>query len=476
MSISPEHLIWLASSAIAIAVLLILIWLVARLGSRLGDLQNRFQSLQINDERLERGMREEMADNRREASAATAQNRDELNRAIERLSQTLSGQNDHLRKLLDDKLTQAQQDARSGRTEQAESLKGFGELLTGQLHQLMQRNTEGMDTLRQAIETRLAAIQTDNSQKLEQMRQTVDEKLHNTLEQRLGESFKRVSEQLERVHAGLGEMQTLASGVGDLKKVLSNVKVRGTWGEVQLDNLLEQILSAGQYEKNVATRPNSAERVEFAIKLPGRDEAGSIVWLPIDAKFPLEDYQKLLEAQELGDLPAMEDAGRAMENRVRAEAKTIRDKYIEVPHTTDFALLFLPIEGLYAEVIRRPGLFDTLQRDYRVTLTGPTTLTAILNSLQMGFRTLAIEQRSSEVWQVLGAVKTEFGKFGDVLAKTKKKLDEASRTIEQAEVRTRAIDRSLRKVESLPIVQSLGLLEDLTEDATLLVDPTDLAP
>ena len=476
MPISPEHLIWLAASAIALTALLILIWLVARLGSRLNDLQNRFQSLQSNDERLERGMREEMADNRREVSASLAQNRDELNQAIERLSHTLSSQSDHLRKLLDDKLTQAQQDARAGRTEQAVSLKGFGELLTGQLHQLMQRNTEGMDTLRQAIETRLAAIQTDNSQKLEQMRQTVDEKLHNTLEQRLGESFKRVSEQLERVHAGLGEMQTLASGVGDLKKVLSNVKVRGTWGEVQLDNLLEQILSAGQYEKNVATRPNSAERVEFAIKLPGRDEAGSVVWLPIDAKFPLEDYQKLLEAQELGDLAAMEDAGRAMENRVRAEAKTIRDKYIEVPHTTDFALLFLPIEGLYAEVIRRPGLFDTLQRDYRVTLTGPTTLTAILNSLQMGFRTLAIEQRSSEVWQVLGAVKTEFGKFGDVLAKTKKKLDEASRTIEQAEVRTRAIDRSLRKVESLPPVQSHGLLEDLTEDATLLVDPPDLAP
>jgi DNA recombination protein RmuC len=408
-------------------------------------------------------------------SASLAQNRDELNRAIERLSLTLSGQSDHLRQLLDDKLTQAQQDARTGRVDQAESLKGFGELLSGHLHQFMQRNMEGMDTLRQAIETRLAAIQTDNSQKLEQMRQTVDEKLHNTLEQRLGESFKRVSEQLERVHAGLGEMQTLASGVGDLKKVLSNVKVRGTWGEVQLDNLLEQILSAGQYEKNVATRPNSSERVEFAIKLPGRDEAGNIVWLPIDAKFPLEDYQKLLEAQELGDLAAMEDAGRAMENRVRAEAKTIRDKYIEVPHTTDFALLFLPIEGLYAEVIRRPGLFDTLQRDYRVTLTGPTTLTAILNSLQMGFRTLAIEQRSSDVWQVLGAVKTEFGKFGDILAKTKRKLDEASRTIEQAEVRTRAIDRSLRKVESLPPVQSRGLLEDFTEDATLLVDPPDIS-
>ena len=476
MTLSLDQWLQLGTGALLLILLLALVWQSIRLSSRMAELQRRVDQLQGNDERLDRSLREEMADNRREVANALGQSRDELNRSIERLSLNLNGQSDHLRQLLDDKLTQAQQDARAGRTEQAGSLKGFGELLTGQLHQLMQRNTEGMDTLRHAIESRLAAIQTDNSQKLEQMRQTVDEKLHNTLEQRLGESFQRVSEQLERVHAGLGEMQTLASGVGDLKKVLSNVKVRGTWGEVQLDNLLEQILSAGQYEKNVATRPNSAERVEFAIKLPGRDEAGSIVWLPIDAKFPLEDYQKLLEAQELGDLAAMEDAGRAMENRVRAEARTIRDKYIEVPHTTDFALLFLPIEGLYAEVIRRPGLFDSLQRDYRVTLTGPTTLTAILNSLQMGFRTLAIEQRSSEVWKVLGAVKSEFGKFGDILAKTRKKLDEASRTIEQAEVRTRAIDRSLRKVESLPPVQSRGLLEDLTEDATLLVDPPDEGP
>jgi DNA recombination protein RmuC len=475
VTLSLDQWLQLGAGALLLILLLTLVWQSIRLSSRMAELQRRVDQLQGNDERLDRSLREEMADNRREVANALGQSRDELNRSIERLSLNLNGQSDHLRQLLDDKLTQAQQDARAGRTEQAGSLQGFGELLTGQLHQLMQRNTEGMDTLRHAIESRLAAIQTDNSQKLEQMRQTVDEKLHNTLEQRLGESFQRVSEQLERVHAGLGEMQTLASGVGDLKKVLSNVKVRGTWGEVQLDNLLEQILSAGQYEKNVATRPNSAERVEFAIKLPGRDEAGSVVWLPIDAKFPLEDYQKLLEAQELGDLAAMEDAGRAMENRVRAEARTIRDKYIEVPHTTDFALLFLPIEGLYAEVIRRPGLFDSLQRDYRVTLTGPTTLTAILNSLQMGFRTLAIEQRSSEVWKVLGAVKSEFGKFGDILAKTRKKLDEASRTIEQAEVRTRAIDRSLRKVESLPPVQSRGLLEDLTEDATLLVDPPDVA-
>lgn len=472
---------------------LALLAVMARLSRRLGSAEFRLDTLLAQGERLERGLRDEMAGNRREIGDLLRQNREELHAAIDRLSdglalqlgesrrvldeqlgevQTMQQQSsESLRQQVDDKLAQAQRDAREGRTEQGESLQRFGELLTTQLHQLMQRNTEGMDTLRHAIENRLAAIQTDNSQKLEQMRQTVDEKLHNTLEQRLGESFQRVTEQLERVHAGLGEMQTLASGVGDLKKVLTNVKVRGTWGEVQLDNLLEQILSRGQYEKNVATRLNSAERVEFAIRLPGRDGTEGGVWLPIDAKFPLEDYQKLLDAQERGDVAAMEDAGRALENRVRAEAKSIRDKYIEPPRTTDFALLFLPIEGLYAEVIRRPGLFDCLQRDYRVTLTGPTTLTAILNSLQMGFRTLAIEQRSSEVWQVLGAVKTEFGKFGDVLAKTRKKLDEASRTIEQAEVRTRAIDRSLRKAEALPHPQSRVFLEDLAEDMTPPADP-----
>jgi len=444
-----------------------LLWLMLRLSGRVTEIRNRFETLQGNDERLERGMREELALNRREVAASLGETREELNRAIERLSAALSGQGERLRQRVEDTLNQAQQDARAGRTEQGESLRAFGEQLTGQLHLLMQRNTEGMDTLRQTLESRLTAIQSDNSQKLERMRQTVDEKLHSTLEQRLGESFQRVSEQLERVHAGLGEMQSLASGVGDLKKVLSNVKVRGTWGEVQLDNLLEQILSPGQYDRNVATRPGSAERVEFAIRLPGRDRADTSVWLPIDAKFPLEDYQRLLDAQERVDLAALEDAGRSLENRVRAEAKTIRDKYLEPPHTTDFALLFLPIEGLYAEVIRRPGLFDAIQRDYRVTLTGPTTLTAILNSLQMGFRTLAIEQRSSEVWQVLGAVKTEFGKFGDVLAKTKKKLEEATRTIDQAEVRTRAIDRKLRGVEALPAGQARLLLED----SALAADP-----
>ncbi|WP_026603622.1 DNA recombination protein RmuC [Methylomonas sp. 11b] len=271
-------------------------------------------------------------------------------------------------KILDERLISAQQDARQGRTEQAESLKNFGELLTGQLHQLTQRNTQSLETLRETVETKLSSIQVDNNQKLEQMRQTVDEKLHNTLEQRLGESFKQVSDRLEQVHNGLGEMRTLASGVGDLKKVLTNVKVRGTWGEVQLDTLLDQILSADQYAKNVSTRPNSSERVEFAIKLPGRDMTDDVVWLPIDAKFPLEDYQRLVEAHELADLVAMEEASKALEIRIKAEAKTIRDKYLEPPHTTDFGLLFLPIEGLYAEVIRRPGLSDFLQREYRVTV------------------------------------------------------------------------------------------------------------
>jgi DNA recombination protein RmuC len=312
--------------------------------------------------------------------------------------------------------------------------------------------------LRTALNERLAAIQADNTAKLEEMRRTVDEKLHNTLEQRLGESFKLVSERLEHVHKGLGEMQTLAAGVGDLKKVLTNVKVRGTWGEVQLEQLLEQMLTADQYAKNVATRPGSREVVEFAIRLPGREEGAGPIWLPIDAKFPLEDYQRLVEAQETGDLAGLEQAGKALETRIKLEAKQLRDKYLEPPHTTDFGLLFLPIEGLYAEVIRRPGLSDQLQRDYRVTVTGPTTLAALLNSLQMGFRTLAIEKRSSEVWKVLGAVKTEFGKFGGILEKTKKKLDEARNTIDDAERRTRVMSRKLTQVEELPAAESQALL------------------
>jgi DNA recombination protein RmuC len=362
-----------------------------------------------------------------------------------------------------------QQQSQQAREEQGATLKRFGDTLTLQLVQLTEANDRRFAEVRATIEQRLKDIEANNATKLEEMRRTVDEKLHATLEQRLGESFKQVSDRLEQVHRGLGEMQTLAAGVGDLKKVLTNVKTRGTWGEVQLEALLEQLLTADQYAKNVATIPKSNDRVEFAIKLPGRQDSGDgvavPVWLPIDAKFPREDYERLIEAQERVDPVAVEEASRALEARIRAEARTIAEKYVSPPHTTDFALLFLPTEGLYAEILRRPGLTDLLQRDYRVTIAGPTTLTALLNSLQMGFRTLAIEKRSSEVWQVLGAVKTEFGKFGDVLAKTKSQLETVTRSIEQAEVRTRAMNRKLRDVEALPGEQAIGLLGDTLSGA-----------
>jgi DNA recombination protein RmuC len=353
--------------------------------------------------------------------------------------------------------------AQQARDEQGVTLKRFGDTLTQQLVQMTEANDRRFAEVRATVEQRLKDIEANNATKLDEMRRTVDEKLHATLEQRLGESFKLVSERLEQVHRGLGEMQTLAAGVGDLKKVLANVKTRGTWGEVQLEALLEQMLTADQYAKNVATKPKSAERVEFAIRLPGKSSAegaGEPVWLPIDAKFPREDYERLIDAQERADPVAVEEASRALEARIRGEARTIAEKYVAPPHTTDFALLFLPTEGLYAEVLRRPGLTDLLQRDYRVTVAGPTTLTALLNSLQMGFRTLAIEKRSSEVWQVLGAVKTEFGQFGDVLAKTKAQLETVTRSIEKAEVRTRAMNRKLRDVEALPGEEARELLGD----------------
>ncbi|MDY0742881.1 DNA recombination protein RmuC [Paucibacter sp. R3-3] len=311
--------------------------------------------------------------------------------------------------------------------------------------------------LSESVEQRLGAIQQANEAKLEQMRATVDEKLHATLEQRLGESFKQVADRLEQVHKGLGEMQNLARDVGSLNRVLTNVKTRGVFGEVQLAALLEQVFTREQYAANVATIPGSSERVEFAISLPGQRDDGLPLWLPIDAKFPREDYERLLDAQERADATGVEASARAIEARLRLEARTIREKYVAPPHTTDFGILFLPTEGLYAEALRRPGLVEALQREHKVMLVGPTTLLATLTSLQMGFRTLALEKRSSEVWEVLGAVKTEFGKFGEVLAKTKKKLEEASNTIDAAEVRTRAMSRRLKNVESLP--EELALLK-----------------
>lgn len=431
-------------------------------------------------------LREEFDRSRSETQATAKELRGELSDSVARMSQQVSGQMtqiatvqnnqidafsrqlvelttanerrlQELRETVDKKLGEAKEDARQGREESAGTLKRFSESLNQQLGVVQEASDKRLTEMRQMVEARLEAIQKDNGEKLEKMRQTVDEKLHATLEQRLGESFKLVSDRLEQVHKGLGEMQNLASGVGDLKRVLTNVKTRGTWGEVQLETLLDQILTKEQYEKNVATRPGSSERVEFAIRFPGR-EGQEQVWLPIDSKFPVEDYDRLLAAQDRADPLGMEEASKAIETRLKLEAKTIRDKYIDPPHTTDFALLFLPTEGLYAEALRRPGLSDTLQRDFRVTIAGPTTLTALLNSLQMGFRTLAIEKRSSEVWLVLGAVKTEFGKFGEVLARTKAQLETVTRSIESAETRSRQMERKLKNVESLPEVQAQGLL------------------
>jgi DNA recombination protein RmuC len=315
---------------------------------------------------------------------------------------------------------------------------------------LTEKSEKAQESLRLTVEGRLDAIRQDNALKLDEMRQTVDEKLQGTLEQRLGASFKLVSDQLEQVFRGIGEMQSLATGVGDLKKMLSNVKMRGAWGEASLGNLLDQVLTVDQYERNVEVKPGSGKHVEYAIKLPGGEDGGAPLWLPIDAKFPQEDYERLVNASELGDVDAVEAASKAVEMRIRSSAKDICEKYVHPPHSTDFAVLFLPTEGLFAEIIRRPGLVDDLQRECRIVVTGPTTLMALLNSLRMGFRTLAIQKRSSEVWQVLAAVKTEFGKYGEILDKVQQKLHEASNTIDKVSVRRRAIDRRL------PFVSALG--------------------
>ncbi|RZA33439.1 MAG: DNA recombination protein RmuC [Lysobacteraceae bacterium] len=351
---------------------------------------------------------------------------------------------------LDGMRQQMQLHSASGREEQARALKRFADTLQLTLSNLTESNAQRMLEVRGTLETKIRDLQADNAKRLEEMRQTVDEKLHATLETRLTESFRQVSERLEKVHQGLGEMQQLAIGVGDLKRVLTNVKTRGTWGEVQLEMLLEQVLTVDQYAKNVETIPGTGARVEFAIKLPGVVDGGPPLWLPIDAKFPKEQYERLLEAAETADADGVARFGAELERAVRGEAKTICEKYVSPPQTTDFAILFLPTEGLYAEVMRRPGLADDLQRSLRVTIAGPSTLSALLNSLQMGFRTLALEKRSSEVWQVLGAVKTEFTKFGDVLAATKATLEKAAKNIESAEVRSRQMARKLKSVEALP--------------------------
>lgn len=401
-------------------------------------------------------------------SVATLQNGkiDGFAQQLTKLSETNAQQLDSMRLTM-------QQQAQSDREEQAASLKRFGDLLNQSLSALTESNAQRMTEIRGTLEAKIKDLQQDNSTRLEEMRKTVDEKLHATLEQRLGESFKLVSDRLEKVHQGLGEMQQLAVGVGDLKRVLTNVKTRGTWGEVQLAMLLEQMLTADQYAANVETIPGSNARVEFAIKLPGADDNGQPVWMPIDAKFPKEQYERLVEASEVSDADGVIAAGKELEREIKKEAKTIAEKYLSPPLTTDFAIMFLPTEGLYAEVMRRPGLSDELQRTYRISVAGPSTLAALLNSLQMGFRTLALEKRSSEVWSVLGAVKTEFGKFGEVLAATKMTLERAAKNIEKAETRTRQMTRKLKSVEALPNEQAQKLLGTDDADTDTEVDAVE---
>jgi len=409
------------------------------------ELRTRLEVLAAQQADLERDLRQELSLARQEQGAAAQVARSELAAGLGQFGQTMTQQ-------------------LSGMSAaQSEHLKQFGDRLAT----LTQSNEQRLEAVRSSVNQNLEALRADNATKLEQMRATVDEKLQATLEQRLGQTFKQVSDRLDQVHKGLGEMQTLAAGVGDLKKVLTNVKSRGGWGEVQLGTLLAEMLSSGQYEQNVATRPGSRERVEFAVKFPGRGEDGAPCWLPIDAKFPLEDYQRLQDAIERADVAAVETSRKALEAFFKAEARSIREKYVEPPHTTDFAVLFVPTEGLYAEAVSRPGLADALQRDHRVMLAGPMNLAAMLNSLQLGFRTLAIEKRSTEVWRVLGAVKTEFGKFGELLAKTKDRLDQVGRTLDDASRKSTTIARKLRDVEALPEAEADRLL---TGDAGAVID------
>ncbi len=414
-----------------IAVLLFL--LLGRSKKENDRLREALRDLTEEQEETWRRIRDEIAKNREETASGAREARFELRGSLKETADSL------LQRLAENAGMQKDQ------------LDSFARIL-GEMTRL---NQEKLESMRKTVEDRIQGLQEDNSRKLEQMRQTVDEKLQTSLEKRLGESFRQVSDRLEQVYRGLGEMQTLAVGVGDLKKVLTNVKTRGTWGEVRLAGILEDILTPEQYGVNVATKKGSNERVEFAVKLPGRDaNREEVVYLPIDSKFPQEDYQRLLDAQEQADKAAVDSHLKSLENRIKQEARWIRDKYIDPPYTTDFGILFLPVEGLYAEVLRLPGLCDTLQREYRIVICGPTTLSALLNSLQIGFRTLAIEKRSSEVWRVLGGVKNEFAKFGEVLTRTKKKLQEAANTIDQAEVRTRAIERQLKDVQELPPAES----------------------
>ena len=452
-ALTPAVVIWLFIGLAAINIV-ILVWFAVRRGDKHATeatVQSKVELLGAvftTSERLERELRREITESSRGG-------RQELTQSFSAFQQAVvlqSGEAFRTQNTQIDALTvQSSQQL-------AALQKTLADTLTTQLQGLSESNARRMNEVRETMEKQLSQLQTTNSAKLDEMRATVDEKLQTTLQARLGESFKQVADRLEQVHKGLGEMQTLAQGVGDLKHLLTNVKTRGIFGEAQLASLLEQVFTVDQYGAQIATKPGSKNVVDFAVKLPGRSVDGEPLWLPIDAKFPNEDYERLLEAQANADVLGAEAAGKALEMRIRLEAKSISEKYIEPPYTTDFAILFLPTEGLYAEVLRRPGLMESLQREHRITLAGPTTLLAMLSSLQMGFRTLALEKRSSEVWQVLGAVKTEFGKFGGMLDKARSQTETVLKTLTDADVRTRAMSRALKKVEALPETQAQALL------------------
>lgn len=392
--------------------------------------------------------------------AQDAQLRDEFARNRKETAELAQAQREELRNNLAAFEKHLDEDAKA----QQDALRQQFDDLLKQLHNQGKTSLEAVKDVRETIEKQLKEIREDNGKRLEEMRKTVDEKLQDTLEKRLGESFKQVSERLEQVHKGLGEMQSIASGVGDLKKVLTNVKTKGILGEYQLANIIEQLLPREQYEENVATRPGSSERVEFAVRMPGNSD-DDVVWLPIDSKFPLNGYEELLNAREAGDLDAIASAEKALTATLEKFAKDISEKYVEAPHTTDFGVMFLPIESLYAEVLRHPGVFETLQRKYRITVTGPTTMSALLNSLQMGFRTLAVTKRSSEVWKILEAVKTEFGKFSNQLEKVDKQLSTAKKSLEDLRsTRTNVMQRRLKDVGTLDTRESESLL-DISADS-----------
>ncbi len=498
----PVWLAWLALGLLLLNAVLLLVLLLRR--PRPLDAASP-EDVRQHAERLERELRQEFGtsarEGRQELAHALATFQDavvrqgaEANRTQNAQVDALAAQLTHLRGALGEQLStmrgtlgdtlvaqlqalglsMTQQAQETTRTQNAQidafaqqlaHLRGsLSETLTQQMQALSEANARRLQEVRATLEQQLTQLQAANSARLDEMRRTVDEKLQSTLEQRLGESFKQVADRLEQVHKGLGEMQTLAQGVGDLKHLLSNVKNRGTFGEAQLGALLEHVFAPDQYAAQVATRPGSRHVVDYAIRLPGRGEGGAPLWLPIDAKFPNEDYERLLDAQQRADAPAAEAAAKALEQRIRLEARALCDKYVEPPHTTEFAILFLPSEGLYAEVLRRPGLMDALQREHRVVLSGPTTLLAMLSSLQMGFRTLALEKRSSEVWQVLGAVKTEFGKFGDVLARVKTQTQTVLNTLDAAQTRTNVMNRALKKVEALPEADAQALLPGVADE------------